>query len=184
MSLLPLGAEELRSIGYSLASSGTASGGQSGLGGRGPVPGQTTSGLAAASNGHSTGPGTSGSSDQDIVRPDYSQMVPFKPKVSDYDDDGDGYDHSLQIKVNWRPGEFMLPGGAFPPPPAAGDLMKLLPPPSCFQGPHVIVDRLMETFAKIRLPDKMPTSGGGSGEGNSTKLFDLAKSVHWVVDDR
>ena len=93
-------------------------------------------------------------------------MVPFNPKV------------------NWRPGEFMLPGGAFPPPPAAGDLMKLLPPPSCFQGPHVIVDRLMETFAKIRLPDKMPTSGGGSGEGNSTKLFDLAKSVHWVVDDR
>ena len=169
MTLLPLGTEELRSIGYAaIASPGLASGGQSGgLAGRIPVPGQTNPGLAAASNGHNSGPGTLGSSDQDIVRPDYSQMVPFKPKV------------------NWRPGEFMLPGGSFPPPPSAGDLLKLLPPPSCFQGPHVIVDKLMETFAKIRLPDKMPGAGAGAGDsGHSAKLFDLAKSVHWVVDDR
>ena len=165
MTLLPLGTEELRSIGYAaIAGSGLASGGQSGLAGRVPVPGQANPGLASASNGHSSGTGSSGSSDQDIVRPDYSQMVPFKPKV------------------NWRPGEFMLPGGSFPPPPSAGDLLKLLPPPSCFQGPHVIVDRLMETFAKIRLPDKMPSAG--TDAGHSTKLFDLAKSVHWVVDDR
>ena len=166
MTLLPLGTEELRSIGYGaiIANSGLSSGGQSGgLQGRIPVPGQANASLATASNGHSSGPGNSGSTDQDIVRPDYSQMVPFKPKV------------------NWRPGEFMLPGGSFPPPPSAGDLLKLLPPPSCFQGPHVIVDRLMETFAKIRLPDKM---GGAGDSGHSTKLFDLAKSVHWVVDDR
>jgi len=165
MTLLPLGTEELRSIGYgAIASSGLVSGGQSGgLQGRVPVQGQTNASLATASNGHSSGPGNSGSSDQDIVRPDYSQMVPFKPKV------------------NWRPGEFMLPGGSFPPPPSAGDLLKLLPPPSCFQGPHVIVDRLMETFAKIRVPDKMGSAGD---PGHSTKLFDLAKSVHWVVDDR
>ena len=93
MTLLPLGTEELRSIGYAaIASTGAASGGQGGgLAGRIPVPGQANPGLAAASNGHSSGPGNSGNSDLDIVRPDYSQMVPFKPKV------------------NWRPGEFMLP---------------------------------------------------------------------------
>ena len=59
--------------------------------------------------------------------------------------------------------------------------MRLLPPPSSFQGPNVMVDKLIETFNKIRLPDAMQPS---QGEGHSTKLFDLAKSVHWVVDDR
>ena len=49
----------------------------------------------------------------------------------------------------------MLPGGGFPPPPAAQDVLKLLPPPSCFQGPHVMVDKLMETFNKIRLADSL-----------------------------
>merc|ERR1719445_1539657 len=110
MTLLPLGTEELRSIGYGaiIANSGLSSGGQSGgLQGRLPVPGQANASLATASNGHTSGPGNTGSSDQDIVRPDYSQMVPFKPKV------------------NWRPGEFMLPGGSFPPPPSAGDLPPL-----------------------------------------------------------
>ena len=76
----------------------------------------------------------------------------------------------------------MLPGGSFPPPPAAQDVLKLLPPPSCFQGPHVMVDKLMETFNKIRLADSLQTSGEHGG--HSTKLFDLAKSVHWIVDDR
>ena len=85
------------------------------------------------------------------------------------------------LQVNWRPGEFMLPGGTFPPPPSAQDLLKLLPPPSCFTGPHVVVDKLIETFNKIRLPETVQTSGG---EPHSTKLFDLAKSVHWVMNDR
>ena len=37
-----------------------------------------------------------------------SPQVPFKPKVA------------------WRPGEFMLPGGSFPLPPAAQDLCQVL----------------------------------------------------------
>ena len=55
-----------------------------------------------------------------------SLQVPFKPKV------------------NWRPGEFMLPGGGFPLPPTAQELCQILPPPNCFHGPHVVVEKLCE----------------------------------------
>jgi len=157
MSLLPLATEELRSIGYqSIAPSAPTQGS------RGPAAASSGPGTGPVANGHNL---TSTTTDPDhIVRPDYSQMVPFKPKV------------------NWRPGEFMLPGGSFPPPPSAQDLLKLLPPPSSFQGPHVIVDKLIESFNKIKLPDNLQTSSGG--EGHSVRLFDLAKSVHWVENDR
>jgi len=36
--------------------------------------------------------------------------------------------------VNWRPGEFMVPGGAFPLPPSAAELCTILPPPTSFKG--------------------------------------------------
>merc|ERR1719508_440247 len=132
MSMLPLTPEELKSIGYQSLTT--------------PI-----------TNGHSN------YLDPDhIPRPDFSQMVPFKPKV------------------NWRPGEFMLPGGGFPLPPAAQELVQILPPPTCFTGPHVNVEKLCDIFDKIRLPDNFQPAS--SGEGHSTKLFDLAKSVHWIVD--
>ena len=150
MALLPLTSEELKSIGYqstSLPSTTRA----------GILPTKTTNSTLPTSNGHSA------YLDPDhIPRPDFSQMVPFKPKV------------------NWRPGEFMLPGGTFPLPPAAQELVQVLPPPTCFNGPHVIVEKLCDIFDKIRLPDTFQASS--SGEGHSTKLFDLAKSVHWIVD--
>ena len=38
----------------------------------------------------------------------------------------------------------MLPGGGFPLPPAAQELCQILPPPNCFHGPHVVVEKLCE----------------------------------------
>lgn len=42
---------------------------------------------------------------------------------------------------------------------------------------------MIELFNKIQLPETGPEPQAGSGSGVSTKLFDLAKSVHWIVDD-
>ncbi|KAI4880194.1 hypothetical protein NFI96_026030 [Prochilodus magdalenae] len=51
------------------------------------------------------------------------------------------------------PGLHPVPGGVFPVPPAAVVLMKLLPPPTCFTGPFVKVDELMESFRRCALPE-------------------------------
>lgn len=40
---------------------------------------------------------------------------------------------------------------------------------------------MIDIFNKIQLPDSGPLPSGENG--CSTKLFDLAKSVHWIVDD-
>ncbi|XP_046383403.1 protein suppressor of forked isoform X1 [Ischnura elegans] len=98
-----------------------------------------------------------------IPRPDFSQMIPFKPKVRTI------------------PGEHPVPGGAFPMPPAAAHLCTLLPPPACFHGPFPSVAMVMEIFNKIQLPETAPLPTGDNGY--DTKLFDLAKSVHWIVED-
>lgn len=149
MSLLPLTPSELRSIGYSSLSQLTS------LPSFHPKP----QAAAAATNGTSN-TGAGGGGEQGGSRPDTSQMVPFKPKV------------------NWRPGEFMLPGGGFPLPPAAQELCQLLPPPASFQGPHVIVEKLCDVFNSVRLAEAFTPSS--TGEGHSVKLFDLAKSVQWL----
>lgn len=39
--------------------------------------------------------------------------------------------------------------GVFPPPPAAAQLMQILPPPWCFNGPFVSVDLLIESLSKF-----------------------------------
>ena len=151
MSLMPLSSEELKSIGYQTVSLGLSS-----RGGSLPTTRQANSTNSLQANGHSQS-----SVDPDFIpRPDFSQMVPFKPKVS------------------WRPG--ILPGGEFPPPPAAQDLLKILPPPSCFQGPHVIVDKIIDKFNQIRLTETLHITSGG--ESHNTKLFDLARSVQWIVE--
>lgn len=98
-----------------------------------------------------------------VPRPDVSQMIPYKPKA------------------NTIPGDHPVPGGVFPIPPAAAQLCTLLPPPGCFRGPFVAVDLLMEVFNKIQLPDNPPPPIADNG--CDTKLFDLAKSVHWIVDE-
>ncbi|XP_021945266.1 protein suppressor of forked [Folsomia candida] len=94
-------------------------------------------------------------------RPDFSQMIPFKPKLNAY------------------PGEHIIPGGSFPMPPAAAHLNTLLPPPMYFHGPFVGVEKLMDIFARLQLPEDVPTA---NGEGCEPSQFDLAKSVHWVVN--
>ncbi|KAG7294902.1 hypothetical protein JYU34_022711 [Plutella xylostella] len=72
-------------------------------------------------------------------------------------------------------------GGTFPLPPAAAQLCACMPPPSSFRGPFVAVDMLMDLFNRIALPDKAPAPT--QENGCDTKLFDLARSVHWIVDD-
>nr|CAH7728622.1 unnamed protein product [Callosobruchus chinensis] len=94
--------------------------------------------------------------------PDYSQMIPYKPKS------------------NPLPGEHPVPGGTFPMPPAAAQLCTQLPPPQCFRGPFVHIDILMDIFSRIHLPDAFPTPTESHGD---VRLFDLAKSVHWIVEE-
>ncbi|KAG5881074.1 hypothetical protein JTB14_020404 [Gonioctena quinquepunctata] len=94
--------------------------------------------------------------------PDYSQMIPYKPKA------------------NPLPGEHPVPGGSFPPPPSASHLCTLLPPPNCFRGPFVHIDILMDIFNRIHLPENFPSP---SESGGDVRLFDLAKSVHWIMEE-
>ncbi|KAJ8954152.1 hypothetical protein NQ318_005746 [Aromia moschata] len=101
-------------------------------------------------------------SDLPLPVPDYSQMIPYKPKA------------------NALPGEHPVPGGTFPQPPAAAHLCTLLPPPHCFRGPFVHIDILMDIFSRIHLPDTFPPP---SENGGDVRLFDLAKSVHWIVEE-
>ncbi|XP_067035350.1 cleavage stimulation factor subunit 3-like [Acropora muricata] len=72
-------------------------------------------------------------------RPDTSQMTPFKPTAG-------------------AVGVHSVPGGVFPIPPAAQHLMTLLPPPTCFQGPFVMVEDFIRLTLESQLPDP-PTSG-------------------------
>ncbi|XP_055388076.1 protein suppressor of forked isoform X3 [Condylostylus longicornis] len=97
-----------------------------------------------------------------LVRPDFSQMIPFKPKSNAY------------------PNEHPLEGGTFPQPPALAALCARLPPPVCFRGPFVAVDMLTDIFTRIQLPDAPVPIGD---HGFDTKLFDLSKSVHWIIDE-
>lgn len=71
-----------------------------------------------------------------IPRPDFTQMIPFKPKANAYN------------------GEHQLPGGMFPQPPVVGYLCSILPPPNCFMGPFVAIDQLIDVFNRIQLPDR------------------------------
>lgn len=70
-----------------------------------------------------------------LPRPDFSQMIPYKPKLSAF------------------PGEHPLAGGTFPQPPALAALCSVLPPPTSFQGPFVAVDMLIDIFNQIQLAD-------------------------------
>lgn len=72
-----------------------------------------------------------------LPRPDFSQMIPFKPKANAY------------------PGEHPLQGGTFPQPPALAALCAALPPPTCFRGPFVSIDMISDVFNRIQLPDGM-----------------------------
>ncbi|KAG7295482.1 hypothetical protein JYU34_021678 [Plutella xylostella] len=153
LDLYPCSIAELKSIGYTEVAS--MSNKSWALGG--PLAGISPE-LAAVILGNKDN-----DPNKDIARPDTSQMIPYKPKI------------------NPLPGEHPIPGGTFPLPPAAAQLCACMPPPSSFRGPFVAVDMLMDLFNRIALPDKAPAPT--QENGCDTKLFDLARSVHWIVDD-
>jgi len=64
-------------------------------------------------------------------------------------------------------------------PPAAAHLNSLIPSPMYFHGPFVGVDKLMDIFKRLSLPEYAPEP---SGEGADPNQFDLAKSVHYVMN--
>lgn len=70
-----------------------------------------------------------------IPKPDFSQMIPYKPKANAYT------------------GEHPISGGTFPQPPALASLCARLPPPTSFRGPFVVIDKLIDIFNRIQLPD-------------------------------
>nr|SVE82378.1 EOG090X026K [Daphnia magna]SVE82946.1 EOG090X026K [Daphnia magna] len=100
--------------------------------------------------------------DVTMYKPDFSQMVPFKPKIQ------------------WTPGEHIAPGGGFPLPPAASQLCGMLPPPHCFHGPFVVVDPVMELIKHLNISE---TSSLLANTTDNAKLFDMARSVHWLPKD-
>lgn len=140
LDLYPCSSIELKSIGYNEAN--------------GVITGKMVSSIP------------SDLADEQIVnlpRPDFSQMIAFKPKSNPYT------------------GEHPLAGGTFPQPQALAALCSQLPPPVCFRGPFVAVNMLCSIFNRIQLLDVQPVPcGDHSGD---IRLFDFAKSVHWIVDD-
>lgn len=111
LDLYPCNHTELKSIGYS-------------------DTGGVISGKPATSQ-----PTEEGEQQAILPRPDFSQMIPYKPKANAF------------------PGEHPLHGGTFPQPPALAALCATLPPPNCFRGPFVSVDKLFDIFTRIQLPE-------------------------------
>lgn len=128
MELFPCSEPELRSIGYRDISRQGASGQQLAT---------TPDMLSAAAQQDGCGGGSGAATDSpSYPRPDYNQMLPFKPKAYP------------------RTGSHPVPGGEFPPPPAASALLRLLPPPECFHGPFVQVAKFIDHFLELKIPEE------------------------------
>ncbi|KAG1686688.1 Cleavage stimulation factor subunit 3 [Nymphon striatum] len=87
-----------------------------------------------------------------FARPDMTQMIPFKPLQD--------------APIGLHP----VAGGVFPLPPAAVHLNTLLPKPTSFQGPFVDIEKLMDIFMKLKLPEhgtKLIENGFTKEEGIS-----------------
>ncbi|ESO84817.1 hypothetical protein LOTGIDRAFT_236052 [Lottia gigantea] len=68
-------------------------------------------------------------------KPDLDQLLPFKPKcIAPF-------------------GAHIVPGGVFQMPLQANDLIAILPPPNCFNGPFVIMDKFLEHMKRLKIPD-------------------------------
>ncbi|XP_041351773.1 cleavage stimulation factor subunit 3-like [Gigantopelta aegis] len=68
-------------------------------------------------------------------KPDVDQMLPFKPKAI--------------VHIGAHP----VPGGVFPPPPEAASLITILPPPDCFHGPFVVMEKFIEHMKRLKIPE-------------------------------
>uniref|UniRef100_A0A336LKS4 CSON013649 protein n=1 Tax=Culicoides sonorensis TaxID=179676 RepID=A0A336LKS4_CULSO len=77
-----------------------------------------------------------------IPKPDFTQMIPFKPKAIAYS------------------GEHSIPGGIFSQTTTLAYICERLSPPTSFRAPVTVTDTCLDV-----------------------KFFDLAKSVHWIVDE-
>ncbi|EDW00078.1 GH12049 [Drosophila grimshawi] len=122
-----------------------------------------TIGVGSGANSHNSGDADGdGEATQPLPRPDFSQMIPFKPRSCAH------------------PGAHPLAGGVFPQPPALAALCAALPPPNSFRGPFVSVELLFDIFMRLNLPESAPQPNGDNDL--TLKIFDLAKSVHWIVD--
>lgn len=76
-------------------------------------------------------------------KPDTGQMLPFKPKIV------------LAADAH------VVPGGEFPVPSAAAALMTMMPPPECFHGPFVVMEKFVDHFMNLELPDGPPVIENG-----------------------
>ncbi|THD21781.1 Cleavage stimulation factor subunit 3 [Fasciola hepatica] len=149
LDLLPCSDSELRSLGYKELArfqlTGLGRSHDDVFGGMLASHGGVVGSLASAFSGvtgsgvgdFTGGTGASGSGEQrpSYPQPDISQMLPFKPKAYP------------------RTGSHPVAGGEFPPPPTASALLRLLPPPECFHGPFVEVDKFLEHFLELEIPD-------------------------------
>ncbi|VDD75299.1 unnamed protein product [Mesocestoides corti] len=97
--------------------------------------GATQSALPMLDSGDGAVVMSGGSKQPTFPQPDFSQMLPFKPKAYP------------------RTGSHPVAGGEFPPPPAASALIHMLPPPDCFHGPFVQVDKFLEHFLNLEIPE-------------------------------
>lgn len=92
--------------------------------------------MSGNANSHNSGDGElDGEAAQPLPRPDFSQMIPFKPRSCAH------------------PGAHPLAGGVFPQPPALAALCAALPPPNSFRGPFVSVELLFDIFMRLNLPE-------------------------------
>ncbi|XP_067946959.1 cleavage stimulation factor subunit 3-like isoform X2 [Watersipora subatra] len=96
----------------------------------------------------------------DFPRPDTSQMIPFKPK---------------QIVPT---GAHPVEGGVFPYPPAASQLLTTLPPPNSFIGPFVKIDKFLENFLSMKLPEALVVDDDGLANGTQDLDSGTAYSVN------
>lgn len=166
LDLFPCSDSELRSLNYKELAKYNLTGG----GGFMPVPpllnaaginedgGPSTAGVASgAISTSSIAAGSSlfesdGNQRPTYPQPDANQMLPFKPKAYP------------------RTGSHPVAGGEFPPPPAASSLIHLLPPPECFHGPFVQVDKFLEHFLNLEIPEDYLTQVASESE-------DLANNI-------
>lgn len=119
IDLLPCGANELRSMGYTQRATKSKTSDVS-FAPAAPVMEELTQVVK-----------------KKLPKPDISQMKPFKPMAA----------------VSGRIGGSIAPGGVFPAPPAVADLLFMLPPPSSFRGPFVVVEKLIESISNCVLND-------------------------------
>ncbi|XP_019857540.1 PREDICTED: cleavage stimulation factor subunit 3 [Amphimedon queenslandica] len=77
----------------------------------------------------------SSKADSHYSKPDLKQMISFKPSTT----------HGVGMNA--------VPGGHFPLPSSLANLLSLLPPPHCFQGPFVQVDQLIDMIIHSSIPE-------------------------------